>query len=85
MELNKVMSVTYNDIKEMELRELLNSDVSLDEVYDKLPLEVQTILDTFDEDKDAYKECQRIVDELKPLGFEADYGLDGVICSITML
>jgi hypothetical protein len=45
----------------------------------KQPKEVQDILDTFNFDNDAYKECSRIVKELNAIGYDAEYYLDGEI------
>jgi hypothetical protein len=47
--------------------------------YDNAPQEVKDILDTFDENKDSYAECERIVNELNEIGWTADYYLDGVL------
>lgn len=41
------------------------------------PEDVRKILHTFDYDADAYKECDRLLKELKPLGYTFDYGLSG--------
>jgi hypothetical protein len=51
--------------------------MDLFEAYDKLPKEVKTILDSFSEEGCAYKECERLLAELKPLGYIFDYGLCG--------
>lgn len=53
----------------------VNSEVIND--YDKLPIEVQIILDTFDEMKCSYKECARITDDLEQIGWTCEYGLEG--------
>lgn len=45
----------------------------------QLSKEVQDILNTFDFDKDAYKECARICSELQTIGYYADYDLNGEI------
>jgi hypothetical protein len=54
----------------------------MEEEYDNLPQEVKDILDSFDIDKDAYKECDRIIDELNEIGWTADYGLSGEIYDV---
>ena len=41
-----------------------------------LPKKVQNILNSFDEMKNGYKECERLLKELRPLGYTFDYGLD---------
>lgn len=48
------------------------------EDFDSLPVEVKEILTSFDELEDAYKECERVLTELKPHGYTFEYGLDGV-------
>lgn len=53
--------------------------------YDSLPIEVKDILNTFNEDKDAYKECERIIEAMVAKGYSADYGLDGILHSFTKL
>lgn len=50
--------------------------------YDNLPRNIQVILDSFNEEKDAYKECARIAKELNSVGFTCNYGLDGVIYNV---
>ena len=45
--------------------------------YQKAPKEVKAILDSFDEMENTYKECERLLTELKPYGYTFDYGLDG--------
>ena len=45
----------------------------------KLPQEVQNILDTFDFNEDSYKECGRIIVLLNNIGYDADYDLNGEI------
>lgn len=44
---------------------------------DELPENIQTIMDSFDEDEDAYKECKRMKNLTEILGYTFDYGLDG--------
>ena len=41
-----------------------------------LPKKVGDILNGFDENKDGYKECRRLLTELRPLGYTFEYGLD---------
>lgn len=48
------------------------------ETPELIPENVQEILDTFDDDKNGYLELKRILDELEPLGYTFDYGLDAV-------
>lgn len=47
--------------------------------YDKLPTDVRQIIDQFRDGTDAYKECERIISELNNIGWDADYGLDGIL------
>ena len=42
-----------------------------------IPENVWGILDTFDESKSAYKECERLQGELKAIGYTVDYDLTG--------
>lgn len=42
-----------------------------------IPENVQAVLDTFDESKSAYEECERIQRELKSIGYTVDYDLSG--------
>lgn len=46
--------------------------------YEHLSDEVNTIIESFDEEKDAYAECERLLTELKPHGYTFEYYLDGV-------
>lgn len=50
--------------------------------YDELPQDVKDILMTFNEDKDAYQECERISKELLKIGYVCDYDLSGSIYHI---
>jgi hypothetical protein len=43
-----------------------------------LPIEVQEILEGFNEDEDSYKELARLHNELGVLGYEFEYYLDAV-------
>jgi hypothetical protein len=45
------------------------------ETPELIPPAVQSVLDTWDEDADGYKECKRLEDELKPLGYTFDWYL----------
>lgn len=57
----------------------VKQNVDLLEQYDKLPKAVQMVLNSFDENEDSYKEGQRIIAELKPLGYTVDYDLSGTL------
>lgn len=46
--------------------------------YHLLPDHVQAIVDTFDEDGEAFKECRRLARELAAHGYDFEYYLDGV-------
>lgn len=52
------------------------------ETPELIPKEVQDILDTFTENDysylDSYKECDRVLSLIKPLGYTFEYYLDGV-------
>jgi len=52
------------------------------ENYDTLPQNIKDIVDSWDENKDTYKECARIIEDLKVVGWTAEYGLDGEIHSV---
>ncbi len=52
------------------------------EEYDLLPEEIKNILDTYDENKSLYQECQRIKEELEQVNWTCEYGLDGQIYDI---
>jgi hypothetical protein len=51
--------------------------IDLFENPEGIPLEVQHVLSEFDENSNnTYKELERILNKLKPLGYTFDYGLD---------
>lgn len=52
--------------------------ICLFENYHLLPETVQNIVHSFNENEDAYSECQRLESELGPHGYVFDFGLDGV-------
>lgn len=54
-----------------------NVDVDLFEHYEQLPTPVQEIISGFSEEGNLYAECERLLRELKPLGYEFDYDLSG--------
>jgi len=43
---------------------------------EEIPIEVQEILDSVDEDIDPYKELTRITFALRDIGWDMDWGLD---------
>ena len=51
------------------------------EVYDSLPENVKLILDQFPGDS-CYDHCKKQIKQLNEIGWDADYGLDGIIHSI---
>jgi hypothetical protein len=53
--------------------------------YDNLPQQVKDIVDTFNEELDAYAECKRLIKELNSIGWTADYYLDGILFDIKQL
>jgi hypothetical protein len=46
------------------------------ETPELIPYEVQAVLETFDENADDYAELDRILAEIKPLGYIFDYYLN---------
>lgn len=51
--------------------------MDLFEHYETLPKEVQAILDKYCMGENTYENCDKLIAELKPLGYTCDYGLDG--------
>lgn len=52
------------------------------EEYEFLPDNVKLIVDSWDDNKDLYKECARIKTELEAIGWTCDYGLDGMVYDV---
>lgn len=50
--------------------------IDLFEFPEQLPKEVQDILNRHSDDEFDYESCQALEDELKPLGYIFDWGLD---------
>lgn len=51
------------------------------ETPEALPIAVQAAIDSFKQESErgcAYAACRRLATALKPLGYEFDWGLDGV-------
>jgi len=46
------------------------------ETPEQIPSSVKEVLDTYDEENGSYEELDRLLAELKPLGYIFDYGLD---------
>jgi len=53
--------------------------------FDSLPEEVKTILSTFDDNEDLYKECLKIETKLTDIGYQCDYDLSGTIYDVKPL
>ena len=47
------------------------------EFYEDLPPHVVSIIDSYNEEKEPYKECARVQKELQAVGYTFDYGLCG--------
>lgn len=47
------------------------------EFYEELPPHVLAIIDSYDEEKELYKECARVQKEFQAVGYTCDYGLCG--------
>ena len=52
------------------------------EEYEQWPQEIKDIVNSYDENKDMYKECARIFWELHDLDWSCDYGLSGEIYDV---
>ena len=52
------------------------NDVDLFEHYEKLPDQINKVLESWDEDAEGYAECNRLQKALEPLGYTFDYYLD---------
>jgi len=50
---------------------------------DKLPKKVRKVLDTWQED--SYEECERMLKELRPLGYTFEYYLDGTPFNLRLI
>lgn len=48
------------------------------ENYHTLPQAVQNELLDFNDEAEAYAECERLLENLAPLGYTFSYGLDGI-------
>lgn len=53
--------------------------------YDALPENIKEILGSYDDNKNVYKECERIIKELEKNGYTADYDLSGDIFDLKKL
>ena len=51
--------------------------------YENLPENVKSIVDSWDENEDLYKECARIKSDLNLIGWTCSYGLDGMVYDVT--
>jgi|TARA_R110000822_G_scaffold89258_2_gene206823 hypothetical protein len=55
----------------------MEEEEDLFENYDELPEEVRNIISVIDDGGNPYGECERMLQELRPLGYEFDYDLGG--------
>lgn len=63
----------------------MEDTIDLFENYETLPKIVQTIIFSFDEDADAYKECKNMEKLLIPHGYTFDWGLSGEPFNLRMV
>lgn len=63
----------------------MDSQIDLFDQFDKLPKKVQAALNSFDENGDLYKECNRVLKEINKLGYTYEYYLDGTPYNLTKL
>ncbi|MFT6903924.1 MAG: hypothetical protein ACJAS1_000569 [Oleiphilaceae bacterium] len=57
-----------------------NEDDDLFVHYESLPEDVMNVVESFGKDDsgdDDYARCEKLIQDLKPLGYVCDYGLDG--------
>ena len=50
--------------------------------YFELPQKIKNVVDSFDDEKDLYSECERIKDDLNHEGWICDYDLSGSIFNV---
>ena len=53
--------------------------------YDALPENIKEILGSYNDNKNVYKECERIINKLEKNGYTADYDLSGDLFNIEKL
>ena len=61
----------------------MNVKLDLFEHYETLPLEVQNILLTWEDE--TYEECERLLAELEPMGYTFEYYLDASPYNLTKI
>ncbi len=64
-------------LSELKLNEIMTRQ-DLFETYHELPKEVKKVIDSYNEDGDLYQEASRLEFKLLKLGYEMEYGLDGI-------
>ncbi len=57
---------------------LVVEDIDLFDSYELLPKSIQKILLVYGAKDNTYKNCERLLKRLEPLGYTFDYGLDAV-------
>ena len=72
----------FGDPEEAKQVEAEEDSDDLLEDYDNLPQEVKDIMATWDDNGDEYHECGRIEKELKAIGYDVEWGLDGQLHSL---
>ncbi len=60
-------------------------DEKTNKIVTKKTEELIDILNSFNEDADAYAECKRIVSELESIGWTAEWGLDGELYDLKQI
>ena len=53
-----------------------------DKEYDQLPEKIKSILNSFDDNKESYSECEKIRSKLNLVGWDCDYDLSGTIFDV---
>jgi hypothetical protein len=50
--------------------------------FDQLPVDIQSVLMSHDENECPYEEARRIADELNRLGWRCDFDLEGIVFDV---
>lgn len=55
------------------------------EHYEKLPDNVKSIINFYENEENDYNTCQRLIDDLEEVGYTCEFDLSGVPCNLTVL
>ena len=68
---NDAFGILYGDFEENEISDLFENP-------ENLPIEIQSLLNDFEEKDTSYLNCKKLLKKCEKLGYSFEYGLDAI-------